>query len=441
MNRQHHLPRTQPSDDLPPGRRGGRKPLPLTFSALGLLLLVTACSGTNPTSAPPPPTPSPTPTLDECVQDHQTATDRASTDALTGVDVSGYDTNQDASTPVRGPGCMTTHERDFIDELAAIEADGQPASILQRIVDAYPLVGPATVQALIWTYDAFKADHTQNPKLTFFSRGRLGWIPLDKITGASLPGADVNDSAWNPSGVSLSPYTPSTILHHVGNADWNTTAGVIQTWQDKFAGYTICSHTGEDSPDYAQSSGDFLYVTGVSNLHIPVENGTPGTGVIERIAIYQRTALGYTFNAADIKVRYDRHPDDADLIGPETVYFTYAHIAPDSMMQHFKLADFQATGIDVGTEVKPGQKLGEVSDYFGLLGSGPILDLTIFVAGQHDYGAKNPVLDTTTLDPFASKYVAQLFGKKWAATPTQPRYEEDWVSAPCNKGYNVPDAP
>lgn len=435
--RTQRFARVRPLPD--PSHRGTLRVAFAVLVITGLGGLLSACGGPSGSSySPPSPSPSPTQTYNECVAGGQTAVDRAAADGLTGVDVSVYDTNKDASYPTNGF-CMTTHERDFVDELAVIEKAGQPASTLQAIVNTYGLVGPATVQALKWSWAAYQADHAQNPSLVFFARQRLGWVPLDKMTGVSMPGDAVVNPTFNPSGVNESPYTPSQYLDGIAMPDWNDTQGVIESWLQKFTTWSQCpANNSEDSPVDAQSTGDFLYSTSMPAVP-KVLNGTPARALIQSIDIrtLNNTVLG-TFNMYAVKVYYERHPDDRDLIAFAHIFYTYAHLTPDPSKQTFSQSDLDAIGITEGKYVTPGQLVGYVSPDSTFPGD-PVFDLTIFTSGLHDYGAKNPSLNTTTLDPFASKYIAKNFGKTYAATPTQPRYEDDRVWAPCLSGQNVPD--
>ncbi len=293
---------------------------PVGLGVLAAVLLISSCDPGDGGGVTPPPDPAPNP---DCVSG--TAVDHA---LEVGLDlyVAAYDANLNRyEHDVEGEHCFTRFERSMIDELRSLVDEGADPVVLQRVVDDYPVVGPATVWALRGTWDAARADQAFDPDRSFYDTGRLGWIDLARGIGGSFPGSYLAERGLED----VTVYPLDEKILDVAPPDWNPDPDETNTFLDRFPGCEGLLSTGESFPSMMQSSGDFFFQSHLFNTPVPIRSVLPPGAVVSSVRARDRVSqLGEDFTDGVVDLRLDVHPDDRSLIGFRTVYEMVAHVVP-----------------------------------------------------------------------------------------------------------------
>ena len=305
-------------------RRGARAVAAGVFSAA---LLVSSCDthGGPPPPRPPDPVPGPNP---DCVSG--SAVDHAREVGLD-VDVSVYDSNLNRHEyGAEGERCFTRFERSMIDELRSLVDEGADERALQRVVDDYPVVGPATVWALRQTWDATLADQVHNPALRFYDpdtdTDRLGWVNLRNSIGMSLPGLLLEERGHSD----RTPYPVDRNISGMSPPDWDAREGHISVFIDRIPGCERLLSTAQDFPGVPQASADMIVAPHLIQTPVAVRSVLPPGAVVSDVRVTNREipGLGVPYSDGSVTLRYDVHPDDHPLIGFRAVYDLIGHSVP-----------------------------------------------------------------------------------------------------------------
>ncbi|MFT4308646.1 MAG: hypothetical protein ACMXYM_04735 [Candidatus Woesearchaeota archaeon] len=401
---------------------------PVGVGVLSAALLVSSCD-TNGGVIPPPPDPDPVPNPD-CVSG--SAVDYAREVGLD-VDVSVYDSNLNRHEyDAVGERCFTRFERSMIDELRSLVDEGADEIVLQRVVDDYPVVGPATVWALRGTWDATLADQAHNPALRFYdpdtNTDHLGWIDLAGGIGVSLPSTFLAEQNLDH----LTPHPIDENVHSVSPPDWNRNPDETSTFLDRIPGCEGLLSTGEDFPTFVNSSGDYIFNGHLLHTPVPIRSVLPPGTVVAGVRVRDRvTWRGVEFTDGVVDLRYDVHPDDRYLIGFKAVYEMAAHVVPgpDNITTDTEYWLFDTDEFSV----RPGSTADGVLAYVNprmAAGASMVYDHTVFVRDEHpEISEVGPPWDEArtmqTLDYLAAFTIPESeVPRQVTAVPMQPRYAD-----------------
>jgi hypothetical protein len=394
----------------------------------GLTVLVSAASLTA-CAVPPTPTPQATPNP-ECLSGSATEYTR---EAGLDLDVRIYDENRNKhERDHAGERCFTTHEKAWIDELKALSEEGAEGETLQKIIDDHPTVGPGTVQALRLDWDATLFDQQFDPTIEFYSRERLGWVPIDIATGISLPGLRLREAGVE--GTSRFPIDEK--LRGFVGPDWNPDPGDENrsSFLDEAGRTCALNLRGQGYPEYPiPSSLDITYSASMRGTPLALGNITLDHARVERITVVDEfdPIIGW-LNDAYLLVEYDVHPDDTPMLGFESYSAFQIHLTPNPSSVTFTKEDYErATGLTEGSTINTGDFIGYQNPRMDG-GYGPNYDLSIWVR-ERIPGLVGPAYNGSLGHQVLGILGHMEYPREVSATPTQPRYsDEDYSIHGCD---------
>ena len=288
--------------------------------------------------------------------------------------------------------CFTQEEAAFLDLLAYAAQQGTPVKNLENILQAFPTIGPATVQALAWSLIAYENDKVENPSLPPFSLQDIGIFPL--LHPRSVSTITVNgktytlptlletyglpsryaDPSINPDIQPAVPYQPYPDADVFSFPDLkNTIPGETLTELDLWTGIR-----GTQSEDARITSYDITIFRKES-----VVNGKPVYPVLQRrvwlitpgparVVSLARDESFATRNdngivphyLYEIVLEYNPDPRDYPLFGADVqaFWYHYVHIVPD-ITNPFATED--AFPYKEGDTLPPGAFIGNISPWMG----------------------------------------------------------------------------
>jgi hypothetical protein len=386
------------------------------------LLATLSLSGCTTPTPPTPPVPTPNP---ECISGSAVEYAR---EAELDLNVIAYDENTNKHERDHiGEQCFTTHEKAWIDELETLVTEGAEGETLQRIIDDHPTVGPGTVQALRLDWDATRFDQQFDPTIEFYSRERLGWVPIDIATGVSLPGLRLREAGAE----GTSKYPIDETLLGIHGPDWNPDPGDenISSFLDETGRSCAVTLRGQPYPEYpVPSSLDISYAASMRGVQMPLHNITLNNARVERITVVDEfdPVIGW-LNDAYLLVEHDVHPDDTPMLGFESYSAYQIHLTPDPNLVTFTKEDFErATGLTEGSTINTGDFIGFQNPRFDS-GIGPNYDLSIWIR-QRIPGLVGPAYNQALGHQVLDILGHMLYPRNVSATPTQPRYSDESYS-------------